>query len=130
MPFAYPKKKCKNPNCPNGHFIPKRQDQLFCPGCKDNYHNNNRREASAIFQKREKQLRHNAKRLEYLYTCGLYPNGIPDIIIKHEKIDLQLYTHRNQNATSGATVSWSHNYGIEKIADTPSKLYCIHQRKK
>jgi hypothetical protein len=129
MPFVSPKKKCKNPHCPTGHFIPKRPDQLFCPGCKDHYHNNNRREASAVFQKREKQLRHNAKRLHYLMDCGQYPDGVPDIIIKHEKIDLKLYTDRTMNDVTKATVSWSHNYGIERISANPI-LYKIYHRKK
>jgi hypothetical protein len=67
------------------------------------------------------------KRLKYVYETGFYPEGVPRQIIKHEKIDIKLYTDSGKNPKTGGAVFWSHNYGVELIGKDPD-LFQIHKR--
>ncbi len=129
MARTYPQKKCKNPECPNKSFTPRRSNQLFCEGgCKDNYHNDKRREENTTVFHREKQLRRNAKTLEMLHKDPDYKTGVPVNILKLLKIDLMVCTHQRKNPTTEKTVYWFHNYGLESTGVKPS-VYLIHHSK-
>lgn len=128
MARTYPPKKCKNPACPNKSFTPRRSNQLFCDGCKDNFYNDKRREKNNTVFQREKQLRWNANTLEKLSKDPLYEKGVPVDILKHERIDLKVYTHKMKNRKTDRTVYFSHNYGLEWTGTKPA-IFLIHHVK-
>jgi hypothetical protein len=122
------KRKCLNRECPNGgFFIPARANQLHCPGCKDRKGNlKKKQERDTIFIK-EKVLKHNARRLAYIYR--VYVHGdVPSEILKYEKIEKSIFTDISKNPRTGGNVYWSHNYGLELVVDSPSNLFRVHKR--
>jgi hypothetical protein len=128
MANEYPKRKCLNPNCPNIWFTPRRLDHLHCDGCKNKKHNAQRKKDNETIFARERVLRHNMRRLKYVHETGFYPETVPVEIIKHEKINLRVYTDTGKNAQTGGTVFWSHDYGIEVISKVPRPIFQIHKR--
>ena len=130
MPFKYPRISCKNTDCPNKLFTPKRSDQLYCDHiCKDYSNNLLKRIKNKTAFKREKTLRNNANSLEEIYNNPLYPDKtIPELILLHEKIDVLTFTDMSTDKKTGRKIIWSHNYGIELINTSPPKNYKVHSR--
>jgi hypothetical protein len=128
MAKAPEKRKCLNPECPNDGFVARRSDQLHCDGCKNKRHNARRKHDKENRFRREGILRRNAKRLEIIFKMDFFPDGVPAAILKHEQIDLLIYTDNGRNEITGGTIYWSHDFGIEIISKLP-KLYKVHHRK-
>src|SRR5437868_12761526 len=108
------KKKCKNLKCEEKQFLPRRKDQLFCDKiCKNDYHNEQKKLLNEVDYKREKLIRENTKKLQKLYEDPRYKSGVPEQIIRHEKIQLNLFTDQGIITNTGCTILWYHNYGLQ-----------------
>src|SRR3982751_6104866 len=119
MAVQYPKRTCKNKACSSGQFIPKRPDQVFCDRqCKNYYHNEEKRKKASGELHREKILYHNYKRLKKLSQHSVYKVSVPENILLHEKVDLQVYTDKSINEKTNSPIAWSHTYGLERISKT------------
>jgi hypothetical protein len=129
MPIKYPKRQCKNPSCSQREFVPKRSDQLFCDQeCKNYYHNQEKKKKKETVFNKEKILKHNYESLKKLYTYSDYKQLVPEIILKHEKINLTVFTDQGVNEATNRKILWSHGFGLELASHPSSGYYIIHRR--
>jgi len=129
MPRRLPPKKCANPECEHKAFPPGRRNQKFCSKqCKDNYHNDLRREKNLNDYKLEKVLKENEKKLEKIYVSPLYAKHIvPEDLLEYEQVKLSVCSDTEINTKSNRHILWSHKYGIELMDAVPRK-FIIHKR--
>jgi hypothetical protein len=89
-------------------------------------HNHQKKIDSETIYAREKALRYNARRLEYIHS-QYASNDVPALILTYEKIQITVFTDAGKNPKTGGTVYWSHNYGVEKTGENP-KTFRIYKR--
>lgn len=129
MPIIYAKRKCKNPSCADRHFVPLRPDQLFCDKqCKNHYHNQLKKKKKETVFSKELVLKQNYESLKKLSQNPAYRKSVPELILKHEKVNLTVFTDQGVNQTTNRKILWSHDLGLELLGETPSRNYIIHSR--
>lgn len=129
MPIKYLKRKCKNPFCFQKEFVPKRSDQLFCDQqCKNYFHNEEKKKKRDTVFSKEKILKHNYEALKKLSIYSDHNQLVPDIILKHEKVNLKVFTDQGINETTKGKILWSHGFGLELASHPSSGYYIIHRR--
>ncbi len=115
MPKAkYPTRKCLNPKCPNGTFIPKRSDAKYCDNvCRSNAHTNLRKEENNAKYNAIQLLKQADKNLEKIFLSCQQQNVefvTSEIIILHN-IDLNSAPETGIDQKTQNTIKWFFEYG-------------------
>ncbi len=130
MPKIPETRKCLNPGCPD-YFETTDDRKFYChKKCKNQASNAKQKELNNTLYIRDKEIRSNSKKIQKLHDDPRYSKEVPEIIIKHERINTLLHTDKGLNKDTDRPILWSHLYGLEIIETTPYKLYKIHKREK
>ena len=116
MPKAkYPARKCLNPKCPNGTFIPKRSDAKYCDNvCRSSYHSNLQKELNRTKYKAIQQQKQADKKLKEIYlSCQLRKLVfVTGEILELHNIDLLSAPETSIDQKTNSQIFWFFEYGV------------------
>ena len=121
----YPSRKCSNPKCPNGTFIPKRSDAKYCDSvCRSNAHFNLRKEENKTKYKIIQQQKQSEKKLKEIYlSCRLRKvEFVTSEILEHHQIDLLSAPETGIDQKTQNKIFWFFEYGVLGIAYEKFKI--------
>ncbi len=120
MPKAkYPARKCLNPKCPIGTFIPRRSDAKYCDNvCRSGYHYELNKENNK-HKYRDAQIAKNAdKSLAQLYNSlqNQKKEFVTNEILQSHSISLDTSVVTDIDPKSNVRIYWFYDYGVMAVA--------------
>ena len=121
----YPSRKCSNPKCPNGTFIPKRSDAKYCDSvCRSNAHFNLRKEEYKTKYKLIQQQKQSEKKLKEIFlSCQQQKiEFVSSEILELHKIDLLSAPETYIDQKTKIKIVWFFEYGVMGVAYEKFKI--------
>lgn len=121
----YPSRKCLNPKCPNGSFIPKRYDAKYCDSiCRSNAHFNLRKEQNKSKYRIIQQQKHCEKKLTEIYvSCQQQKiEFVTSEILELHKIDVLSAPETGIDQKTKNKIFWFFEYGVLGVAFEKFKI--------
>jgi len=121
----YPLRKCLNPKCPNGTFVPKRSDTKYCDNiCRSNAHFNLHKEENKTKYKVIQQQKQSEKKLGELYlVCQQQKKEfVTSEILDLHNIDLLSAPETGTDKKTNKKIFWFFEYGVMGIAYEQFKI--------
>lgn len=111
----YPPRKCSNPMCPTGTFIPMRSDAKYCDNvCRSNAHFNLHKEENKAKYKSIQLQKQTDKRLKEIYlSCQQRKvEFVTSEILEHHQIDLHSSPETSIDQKTNKKIVWFFEYGV------------------
>ena len=121
----YPSRKCLNPKCPTGTFIPMRSDAKYCDNvCRSNAHFNLRKEENKAKYKIIQQQKQSDKKLKEIFlSCQQQKiEFVSSEILALHKIDLLSAPETGIDQKTQSKIFWFFEYGVLGIAYEQFKI--------
>lgn len=118
-------RKCLNPKCPNGTFIPMRSDAKYCDNvCRSNAHFNLHKDESKTKYKIIQQQKQSEKRLKEIYmSCQQQKiEFVTSEILELHKINLLSAPETGIDKKTNSKIFWFFEYGVMGIAYDQFKI--------
>ena len=122
---VYKPRKCLNPDCPDGEFIPTRSDKLYCDDyCRGRHFRIATKESNKKEYKDSQDLKRIDKSLHRLYL-NCKKNNIETLteqLFLAEDIDCLKAVSMANDKLNGHRIHWYYKYGIMGVSQNQFKI--------